>query len=173
MGKSTEFMIPFKGLGIGMHEFTYNISEAFFGKIEYSEIKKGSVKVDLFLEKQENMLVLNFKITGKVEVNCDRCLEAFDYPVAGNQQLIVKFGEKREEEGDEILIIPESDHQIDIAPYIYEYIYLLLPLQRIHPDDDEGNITCNNEVIKKLNELKKQNTIDPRWEALKKLKNND
>ncbi len=173
MGKSTEFMIPFKGLGIGMYEFTYNISEAFFGKIEYSEIKKGSVKVDLFLEKQENMLVLNFKITGKVEVNCDRCLEAFDYPVASNQQLIVKFGEKREEEGDEILIIPESDHQIDIAPYIYEYIYLLLPLQRIHPDDDEGNITCNNEVIKKLNELKKQNTIDSRWEALKKLKNND
>jgi uncharacterized metal-binding protein YceD (DUF177 family) len=90
-----------------------------------------------------------------------------DYPVEGKERLIVKFGQEWLEESDEILIIPETESQIDISGFIYEYIVLTLPYQRIHP---EGEGLCDQEVIEKLNAHTEQK-IDPRWEALKSLKN--
>ncbi|MCD4746903.1 MAG: DUF177 domain-containing protein [Bacteroidales bacterium] len=165
-----QFVIPFKGLSIGIHQFRFDINNKFFESIEYSEIKKGKIDIELLFEKQENMLILNFSINGYVNVNCDRCLEDFEYPVSGKEQLIVKFGNKRYEENNEILIIPESEHQIEISHLIYEYISLLLPIKRIHPNDDNGISRCKGEVIRKIEELSnKKNNIDPRWDVLKKL----
>ena len=92
--------------------------------------------------------------------------------MAGEKKLIVKFGNETYEETDEILIIPETDYQIDLYHYVYEYINLLLPVKKVHPEDSNGNSTCNAEVIKKLEELENQNPTDPRWNELKKLKNN-
>ncbi len=172
MGKASEFTIPFKGLSTGFHEFTYEVNHLFFEEIKYSEIKKGQIEIGLTLEKQETMLVLNFRIDGLVEVNCDRCLEPFNYPISGEQQLIVQFGNSFKEETDEIIIIPENDHEINIAPFVYEYVYLLLPLQTIHPENKDGDMTCDNEVIERLNRLNKHNQTDPRWDTLKKLKKN-
>ena len=100
MAKTKEFIIPFKGLGLGFHEFTFEVSKKFFEEIEYSEIKNGSINVGLTLEKQETMMVFNFTIDGEIGVNCDRCLEPFDYLVNGQQQLIVQFGESYKEETD-------------------------------------------------------------------------
>lgn len=170
MARTKEFIIPFKGLALGFHEFSFEIDKTFFEEIEYSEIENGKLSIALSFEKQENMLVLNFSIDGGIEVNCDRCLEAFMLPVNGTQQLIVQFGESYKEETDEIIILPEHEHEFNIAPYLYEYIYLLKPIQCMHPDDEEGEIGCSSEIIDKLNDLNSQETIDPRWEELKKLK---
>lgn len=165
-----EFVIPFKGLSLGFHEFTYEVNDLFFEEIDYSEIKKGEVRVDLELEIQETMLIFNFKINGSVEVDCDRCLDAFNYPIAGEQQLFVQFGASYKEETDEVIIIPKDDHEINIAPIIYEYIQLLLPLQKMHFNDENGEMTCNKEMLEKLNLTSEEEEIDPRWEILKKLK---
>ena len=58
--------------------------------------------------------------------------------------------------------------------FVYESIMLALPIQVLHPDDENGNSTCNPEILKIMNEhspdAKKEDEIDPRWEALKKLK---
>jgi uncharacterized metal-binding protein YceD (DUF177 family) len=46
-------------------------------------------------------------------------------------------------------------------------IILNLPNKRTHKSPDE----CNQEVLEKLNEINSpEDDIDPRWEALKKLK---
>ena len=55
-----------------------------------------------------------------------------------------------------------------ISNFIYEYIMLLLPYKRVHP---EGEDLCDQEVVDKLNQHT-QNESDPRWAALKELKNN-
>ena len=167
-----QFVIQFSGLNNGDHNFDFEVTDEFFEKIEYSEIKKGKVNIDVLLNKQENMLVFNFSIKGFVNVICDRCSYPFDIEVAGEKKLIVKFGDETYEETDEILIIPETDYQIDLYHYVYEYINLLLPVKKVHPEDSNGNSTCNPEVIKKLEELENQNPTDPRWNELKKLKNN-
>ena len=74
-----QFVIPFGGLKSGMHKFSIKVDDLFFEQFEYSEIKKGSVSVEVGLEREEKMLILNFIISGKVEMHCDRCYEPFFY----------------------------------------------------------------------------------------------
>lgn len=161
-----EFTIPFVGLKEGMHDYSFEIKDSFFERFEYSEIETGKVHVAVSLERRERMLVFEFKIDGYVDVDCDRCLKAMEYPVKGQERLIVKFGQELREESEEIIVIPETDSHIDISSFIYEYIMLLLPYKRVHPDGDE---ICSNEVVDKIENHSIQEE-DPRWDALKGLK---
>ncbi len=170
MGKQKDFIIPFVGLGLGFHEFTYEVNDVFFENFEYSEIKKGNVNVSLSFEKQESMFVLDFQIKGTVNIECDRCLEDYNQDISSSQQLIIQFGETYNEESDEIITIPENAYEIDVAPYIYEYIHLSLPIRRVHSGLKDGSSGCNQKVIKKLNEHSESEQTDPRWDVLKKLK---
>jgi len=87
--------------------------------------------------------------------------------------LVVKFGDEYNNDNDEILIIPHSEYQINIAQYVYEMLVLSVPLKKVHPGVLDG--TLKSEVLDKLEELQPKDTkenkedIDPRWDALKKL----
>lgn len=169
-----QFVIPFKGLSAGNHSFNFQINEKFFESIEYSELHKGEVQLKLEMLKEERMLIFDFQFDGTVEVICDRCLDPFDFPISGQERLFVKFGESWVEESDEIIVIPESEYQFDLTQYIYEFINLLLPIQRIHPDNKKGGSTCNPDMLQRLGstqEIKEDH--DPRWDVLLKLKNED
>ena len=75
------------------------------------------------------------------------------------------------EENDEIVVIPEHDYEIDLSQYLYEYINLILPYRKVHGEDENGNSLCNPDIIKKIEEHTEEEATDPRWDALKKLKN--
>ena len=85
-------------------------------------------------------------------ITCDRCLDEFNFPVDYQTKLIVNFGKNKGEVTEEIITISESDHEINVAQYIYEFIHLALPMKKVHPDDEKGVSTCNGEVMKKLKE---------------------
>jgi uncharacterized protein len=164
-----EFVIPFRGLSIDTHYFNFIIDKKFFEAIEYAELENGHVNVSIEMTNQERMMIFDFKIDGLIEVTCDRCLEVFNYPVSGNERLIVKYGESHQELTDEILVIPESEHEINLSAILYEYILLMLPIRRIHPEDANGKSECNAEMIRKLQQNHIAKEPDPRWDALKKL----
>ncbi|RLD59003.1 MAG: DUF177 domain-containing protein [Bacteroidetes bacterium] len=163
-----EFVIPFVGLKEGVHDYEFEIGKSFFESFEYSEIEQGSIRAEVSMEKKERMLIFNFRLSGEVQLPCDRCLAPLNMPIEGADRLIVKFGLEYEEESEEILVIPETDSQIDISSFIYEYIMLKLPIQKIHP---EGENLCDQTVVEKLEQHAQADT-DPRWDALKDLKNN-
>ena len=83
--------------------------------------------------------------------------------------LIVKFGESHGEETEDIFIITENEHSFDLSPFIYEYINLLVPYRRVHGMDAEGKSLCNPEMTKYISD-EETRTVDPRWNALKQLK---
>lgn len=165
-----QFVIPFGGLKPGVHQFSFEVDDLFFERFEHSEIKKGKFKVEVAFEREEKMLILNFLINGKVDVPCDRCYESFLLAVNGKERLIVKFGDGFHEENEEVQIIPLGETQIDISPFIYEFVHLLIPYRRVHPEDENGNSLCDPEVIKRIDEREAASEPDPRWEVLKKLK---
>ena len=168
-----QYVIQFGGLKPGIHQYSFLIDDLFFKQFDYSEIKKGNVRVLIDLEKEEKMLILNFALSGNVEVYCDRCSEPFLLPIRGEERLIVKFGHDFHEENEEVQIIPEGETQIDISSFIYEYVHLLVPVSRIHPSDENGNSLCDPEIIKRIEEREASSEPDPRWEVLKKLKPNN
>ena len=166
-----EFDIPFVGLKNGKHNFKFTIDKKFFDHFEFIDFIDASVICSLVLNKKPTFLELNFNANGKVKVPCDVSTELFDYKIYNQYTLIVKFGSS-DYESDEILVIPESSYQINVAQYIYEMIVLSLPIKRIHPGIKNG--TLKNDILEKLKSLEpKENkldgSIDPRWDKLKDL----
>ncbi|MFK7001223.1 YceD family protein [Flavobacterium oreochromis] len=168
MRVTNEYLIPYIGLKIGKHQFEYLISKAFFDYFQYDEFDSVDIKVSLVLEKQSNMLELNFKHKGTVNVLCDVTGEPFDLPVKGKLKLIVRFGEAYNDENEELLILPFGEHQIDIAQYIYEMIVLSIPFKRVSPQALEEEDAFEETEIAEEQDIKEEE-IDPRWAALKKL----
>ena len=171
MKRLKEYLVSFADLKIGEHCFDFHVDNAFFENFPESEITQSDVKIDLVLDKQERMLVLYFDIEGVVTVLCDRCLDEFRFPVKTNEKLIVKFGKEYEELSEDVIVLPEKTHSIDLQQHLYEYIMLTLPIQRIHPDLPDGT-GCNQTMLERLNRVNNNSQADPRWDALRDLINN-
>ena len=163
------FAIPFVGLKEGTHNFDYEITDLFFESFELSEIKKGNLMAAVVLEKQAGMLTLKFSISGVISIECDICLDEIIFPLTTSAVLFVKSGNEYVEETDEIIVIPSSSNEINVAQYIYEYIHLALPIRRVHPQDNDGNSTCNADMLKQLQKLNVRNSENAAWDALKNL----
>jgi uncharacterized metal-binding protein YceD (DUF177 family) len=172
MKEMNMFTIPFIGLKEGKHQFEYQIDKKFFEAFQYDEFDDVDIKVDLSFVKKSTMLELEFQFNGNVTVSCDISNELFNQPISDEFKLIVKFGEEFNDDRDDILVIPHTEFQINIAQYIYESIILAVPSKRIHPNVIDGSL--KSEVIEKLKELEvkeiKIENIDPRWDKLKDLK---
>jgi len=175
MGKS-QFIIQFAGLPIGIHEFEFKVTDKFFKNIENSEVQRANLDVIATLTKQNNLLRMDFDITGTVGIECDRCLKDFDIPVEANESLVIKHGNP-EDTTDEILVINEGEGEFDVAHYIYEYIILAVPARKVPCEIDSKAFICDYETLDKLNKIssesqKEDEPINPMWEQLSKLKNN-
>ena len=169
MNRLKEYAIPFVSLELGNHQFEFEVNDSFFEHFEFSLIQHGNVHVTVGLEKMERMMVFTIKLEGEVLVTCDRCTNEFYFPLSDNQRLIVKLGAEYMEESEDVVVIPETDYQIGLAPYIYEFIHLALPARLLHPDDENGNSTCDPDMLRRLETLSHHESADPRWETLKKL----
>lgn len=174
MNPLKQFSIPFTGLKIGKHQFDFEVNNNFFEAFEYGLVKEGALKVAVELDKQETMLILNFQITGTVNLSCDTCLSGISIPLEINERQIIKFAEDNLESDDlEIIMMNKKESSVDVSGLIYEYINVSIPYIV-----NCGNIgktpQCDMEMIAKLNAFavqnKEENHADPRWDALKKLK---
>ena len=172
-------------------EYKFSLDDQFFTDIDAPEVHKGKVEVNLVVKKNFGAFTLDFSIEGNVVVICDRCLDEMTIPVEAEETLKVKLGEEYEED-DDLIIIPESEGIINVAWNIYEFIVLHLPMIHVHPDGE-----CNEEMMKTLSdhlsyqvdeeddddseceneaddeEPTDTGKIDPRWNELKKILNNN
>jgi uncharacterized metal-binding protein YceD (DUF177 family) len=175
MGIRSFYSIAFKGLSQGKHIFDYEIDDNFFAEFDGALVEKGKVKVRISLEKQSSLMILWFDLKGTVLVQCDRCLEMYDQPIKSNERIFVKFGEKEFRDGDDVIWVSINDYQLNVAQLIYEFICLAVPIKKIHPDDQNGNTTCDLEMIKKLDGyiIREDEENNPLWNGLKKLLDNE
>lgn len=178
--------IQFSGLKSGIYNYHYTLEDSFFSEYKNEKILGGKVSFDVKLEKKERLMLFFFAYSGAVRTTCDRCLEEMGWPVEGEETLCVKLSDNETSDNEDVVILPESAFKIDLAQWMYEYIAVSMPIQCIHPDDENGDPTCDPEMLKYLvnendndpstssgQEDENDNDngeIDPRWEALLKLK---
>jgi len=169
------YAIPFTGLKLGKHEFDYVITDAFFDNFEYSLVKKADLQCKVDLEKQETMLILNFHISGIIQMACDKCLADYPQQVDIKEQQIAKFSDEPIDEDEEVMTLTKNDHELNVAGLIYEYINVAVPFIAIC-DAPGQNPYCDKDMLDRLNALSageeqtEQQQIDPRWDALKNIK---
>ncbi|MEO9485028.1 MAG: DUF177 domain-containing protein [Ekhidna sp.] len=175
-GKWTEmqdlkaYKIEIFGLSNSTHDFNFTFSDDFFSHFENSLVSKGKGSCDVILAKTDSMITLNLKIEGAIELECDRSLELFDFPISINKEIIYKYGDEEQELSEDVFVIQKGEQEINIAAFLYESISLEVPMKKLHPKfQDESE---NDEMIYVSDPQKEsqEESIDPRWEALKKLK---
>ncbi|KAA3622161.1 MAG: DUF177 domain-containing protein [Bacteroidetes bacterium] len=169
-----QYSIPVKGLGDGIHEYRFHIDKDFFDQFEHSPIKEGTFDVHFVFDKRPEMFDLSFDFKGKAKAACDRCLATVDLPVEGENRLLVKFGEEKDEDADVIFVSPEIS-SLNVAKFIYEYICLAMPLINVFDCESMSEPPCDKKMLKYLEQRdndENDNDNNPIWDDLKNAFNN-
>jgi uncharacterized metal-binding protein YceD (DUF177 family) len=173
-----EFEIDIIQLKEKEYQYDFQVDDSFFKHFENDHFSKGNCKVKVILQKSSTMIVIELKIEGSVELTCDRTLEPFDHMIETDEKVIFKFGERYEELDDDIVIITKGTPSIHLAQYIFEFMYLTVPMKKIHPnlreedeseDDEEEDLLIYSSSADEEDDDDDQDEIDPRWKDLKKL----
>lgn len=153
MAGNKDFIIQIKGLQIGKHTYEFPVDGSFFSNFENSQILDADLNAGLELEKGSGWMNLHCSITGSVTVECDRCLDNLELPMDFEATVAIKSAAADDDPQDEgFIIMDPAEGELDLSQFIYDYVCIHLPLQKVHP---EG--TCNPEMIKKLAEVKFEN----------------
>ena len=155
------YKLPLKRLSLGVQEFTYHLGKDFFNDIEPLEVRGGNVDAVVSVDrKSDDIYQIEMTLKGEITIPCDRCLDDMQWAVDTSYDLSVK-------EGDELR----------------DTVLLTIPIKHVHP---EGG--CNAQMLERLSQHMaadeplrsgREDTgsynlgDDPRWEALRKLKDNN
>ena len=166
-------------------EYEYQLDNQFFLDLDAPEVQKGQGTVNLKVRKTSGIYQLDFHAEGMVSVTCDRCLDEMEQAIESDDRLKVKLGFEYSEEGD-IVVVPEEDGYINVAWFIYEFIALSIPMKHVHAPGK-----CNKDMVNKLSKHLRvsadeeddfeesdefeetSQSMDPRWNELKKILDNN
>ena len=179
MDKFKNYEVAFSGLKDGKHQFEFEIDQTFFELFETEEeFSNSKLKASVLLDKHSTFLEFWIEINGTVTLICDITGNPFDHSIHYELKILVKFGETYDDSNDEVITIPASDHSFNIAQLLYEGVMLSIPMKKISPDVSESDWELLNKYsvgsveTSSLNDEKQEDQeVDPRWEALKNLKN--
>lgn len=171
MSRKTDTTIQFSGLKPGSYNFQYTLNDAFFNEFENDELKGAQVDFEVILERLEHTLMFTFQFTGEIKVLCDRCLGEMTMPVTGEEKLCVRFSDTEQSNDEDVAILPEGAFEIDLAQWMYEYVAVRIPIRHTHPEGECDPAMVGRLVDEDNASREEGDIIDPRWEALKVLKN--
>ena len=172
-----EFEIAFVGLKPGIHNYEYRIDDKFFTHYENRDFTNCNATVKLELDKKAGFMLLKFDIDGSVDVSCDRCGNPLALKLWDEFKIMVKLVDNpdemnEQEEDPDVHYISRGESHLYLADWIYEFISLSIPLQKMCPPDEVGGPQCNKEALAKLtaSEAKSINNTNPLWKGLEQFK---
>ena len=179
MGQKRAYEIAFVGLKPGIHVFEYKIEDKFFVEFGTQDFSNCDANVKLTLEKNQGFMQLHFDISGTIESNCDRCGNPLTVQLWDEFNLIVKLVDNpdtmnEQEEDSDIFYIERNESHLFVAPWIFEFIVLSIPLQKACPNDEKGYSLCNKTALDTLEKLRTAPIeINDRniWKGLEQFKN--
>jgi len=184
------FKLRLRSLPFDTQVFSYHLDGDFFNQVEKTEVRSSSVDVTLQVtRKTENTYVLQMDCKGWLNIPCDRCLDDLRLDVDTDYQLTVRHeGDEWDDSRDGVLLVPEAWTELDLTEMMRDTVLLTIPIVHCHADGE-----CDPEMMARLGEHwadteptadgasveapltddKSGDAIDPRWEALRKLKDNN
>lgn len=162
--------IQLGGLSEGTHDYHFSAAGADLG---IGPGFRTPVTVSATAEKTGNEVFLNATVEAQVSFVCDRCLTEFEKTLAPHYRMIYVFEGAEADRFDpsEVQVISPSLSVIDIADDIRQALLLSVPLKLLCSESCKGlcprcginwNLaTCSCRDVRD----------DQRWEALKKLRN--
>jgi uncharacterized protein len=135
---------------------------------------RDKIRCKVEIDRSGPTLYVHVWFEGAFELECSRCLKQFSLPITGETRIIIqeaagKHGKAEENESVDFYF--DTRHsEIDISPAIFDEIMTALPLKPLCEDQCKGIQINDPDIHVDSNQSKKNEEVDPRWEALKKLK---
>lgn len=179
-----KFSIDVPKLRHGQNKESFAVDASFFAAFEYSPVQEGNVQVTVAIEKATTHLDAKFLFQGEIMLECDRCLEPYPYSLDFETRIVYSFDEELEFDTDEVVLIEESTPTLFFAQDFYDFIVLQVPLRKVPAPEVH---ICAPEVLRMLGlspdgssletpeetAQEQEDEVDPRWQALKKLKHKE
>ena len=180
MAKKRAFDIAFVGLKPGIHQFNYNLDDEFFIEKAAEDFTHAKANVKLSLEKNTGFMLLSFEVGGKADVTCDRCGNPLGIDLWDEFKMVVKLVENpdemnAQEDDPDVYYISRNESHLNVADWIYDFVMLSVPMQRMCSKEKMGGPQCNLEVLKKLEEMEARQTehnAENIWKGLDQFKKN-
>jgi uncharacterized metal-binding protein YceD (DUF177 family) len=178
MAKRREFDIAFVGLKPGLHEFHYEVDDKFFSAYRETDFTNCHAKIKLTLEKNTSLLRLKFEVGGTMDVICDRCGNPLTMDLWDEFNMVVKQVENPDEMNEteddpDIYYISRTESHLHLADWIYEFVTLSIPMQRMCKENEIGGPQCNQEILNMLKKMEAgvNENNNPLSKGLEKFKN--
>jgi uncharacterized metal-binding protein YceD (DUF177 family) len=180
MANKRAFEIAFVGLKPGVHQFNYDLNDKFFAEKGLQDFSHVKAHVKLSLEKNTGFMLLKFEVGGKADVACDRCGNPLSLELWDEFKMLIKLVDDPEvmneqEEDADVHYISRNESHIQVGDWIYEFVMLSVPMQRMCSKEEMGGPQCNNEVLEKLRQMEVrhiENNANALWKGLDKFKEN-
>ena len=172
-----EFEIAFVGLKPGIHKYEYRVDDKFFSNYGKQDFTNCNAVIKLELDKNSSFMFLKFDVDGTADVTCDRCGNPLTISLWDEFKVMVKLVDNpdemnEQEEDPDVYYISRGESHLHLADWIYEFINLSFPMQKMCPPDEVGGPKCNKEVLAKLAKVEvKNNETNPVWKGLERFKN--
>lgn len=170
----SQWTVNLKDQTAGAETYRWTLGDEFFAEVQSPDIEHGTVDVELCVKRTAAAYELRFRFSGALTVACNRCLEPMQQPIEGEGTLHARLGDEADDDG-EWITVAEREGTLDVAWNLYEMIALALPLRHVH---DEGG--CSGETDQALAHYlpeeggtTAERPADPRWDALKKILDNN
>ncbi|MEO0470672.1 MAG: DUF177 domain-containing protein [Bacteroidota bacterium] len=167
-------------LSLGKHEETFDIGEAFFTWFDSSLAEGGKGTFKLEIEKFGTHLDVHFHFSGRLPLNCDRCNERYEQDLSHDYRIIYSFDKDMDFEGYEVMFTDSGESQLNLMQEFFDIISMAIPIRKVPPKEIH---LCAPEILAMLGldengdpiqatdkTDQADEPIDPRWEALRKLK---
>jgi len=147
-----KYSIPIAGLSSGTYAYSFVLDNEIFEFYDHPDVKNGTIKIELTLIKRSNVFEIDIKAQGILEVQCDRCLDLFDYPIETTEHIICTIGQQEGYTAENIIVLNKGETSIELGQEFYEIVVTEIPIQKLHPLDENQESTCNPEMMKLLNQ---------------------
>jgi uncharacterized metal-binding protein YceD (DUF177 family) len=179
MSHRREYEIAFVGLKPGVHEYNYAITDKFFEEFQQQDFHNCQANVKLQLDKKSGFMLLKFEVGGTLEVTCDRCSSNLPLELWDEFNITVKMVEEPEvmnaqEDDPDVYYISRGESHLAVANWIYEFINLSIPMQKVCGYEKMDGPYCNKSARDMLKKMEPEDTEpkeNPIWKGLEKFKN--
>ncbi len=135
--------------------------------LELEDESFSDVRVDVRLEVGYDSVIVMLEARATAALVCDRTLEPFAQPVSGSHAVLFLPEERLGAGGDtdDVRPLPEPGVPLDLTVPVRDTLLLALPVRRIAPGGEDRDIPL---VFGAASDA--DDAIDPRWEALRRLR---
>ena len=195
MEKRDDFNIDLLDSNITGKTFEFHVNDAVFEEID-GLIDRGNIKsIVKCTSASEGSFRFNIHSEGVVTTPCNRCLADLELRIDTTNELMVKLGDDDSDDGS-IITVNHENGFLNVLQPIYEFIALSMPISLVH---EPG--MCDEAMMEELSKHQatrssgedakddempsdettdfddvddsEQKPVDPRWEVLKKLVDNN